>query len=360
MGSMSLFHWFINVVIALIVLPRVIEPRRLGAMTRSVGKFVLIPLLILGPFVLVFLVLAGVFTFYARMQHFPEIQVGDGVQGTQVSISSNGILVKTEPPAAPAPVAATPAPAPAAPPPAPLPQKPPPSADPTGPSGAAKVLAAVQRAFLTAMHSMPSPKQPPAAKPILAESPAASSPAAPSKRPAWIDTPPQPTADRYEVAVVAGPWKTPMECERAMEGEIEEAVGYYVAWRIGEEASSEVSLPADYARQHLVKEQWLEKINTSVGEMFNLHALLSFDRQVEGKLQDVWKETLVGARVVLAASILGGGLLLLSVIYGYLKVDLATAGAYRGRLRFAAGAMVLVLAAAGAVLWHWAGAIRNV
>lgn len=159
---------------------------------------------------------------------------------------------------------------------------------------------------------------------------------------------------------MAGPFKTPLECERPLDEEIEWAVDDYVAWRIGEEARSQTTIPSDYARQHLVKEQWLERVNTSLGEMYNLHALLSFDRQVEGKLLDAWRETLLSARVILSAAILGGILLLLSVIYGYLKIDLATAGAYRGRLRFVAAAMVLTLAVAGAALWQITGAARSV
>jgi hypothetical protein len=181
-----------------------------------------------------------------------------------------------------------------------------------------------------------------------------------SKRPNWVDNPPQPSADAYEVAVKAGPWKTRLECEQSLDEEIDWAIDSFVAWRIGEEARTQVQLPADYVRQHLVKEQWLEKINTSLGEMFNLHALLSFDRQVEGKLQDAWTGVMLNARLVLSAAILGGVLLLLSVIYGYLKIDLATHGAYRGRMRFAAVGMILALAAAGAALWHLSGAVRNV
>jgi len=169
-----------------------------------------------------------------------------------------------------------------------------------------------------------------------------------AKRPAWIDAPPSTTADGYEVAVKAGPWKTPIECQQALDEEIATAVERYVARRIGEDAREQVTLPADYARRHLVKDQWLEKINTSLGEMYNLHALLAFDRQVEGKLRDAWNETVAAARLVLAAVVLGGAILLLSVIYGYLKIDLATGGAHRQRLRLATAGIVALVAAGAA------------
>jgi len=152
--------------------------------------------------------------------------------------------------------------------------------------------------------------------------------------------------------VKAGPWKNRSLCEQELDEKIAWAVDSYVTWRIGDEAGSQVQLPEDYAREHLVKEEWLEKAGTSLGEEFNLYALLSFDRQVEGKLQDTWNQIVLGARLLLSAAILGGVLLILAVVYGYLKIDLATAGAYRGRLRFAAAATILALAAAGAALWR--------
>lgn len=170
------------------------------------------------------------------------------------------------------------------------------------------------------------------------------------KRPDWVENPPQPRIELYELVVKAGPWKTPLECERELDEKITWAVDSYVAWRIGEEASTQLQLPADYAREHLVKESpWVEKVNTSVGEMYNVYALLQFDRQVEGKLQDLWDQILLGSRLLLSAAVLAGALLILTVIYGYLKVDLATGGAYRGRLRFVAVATILALVAAGAV-----------
>jgi len=113
-----------------------------------------------------------------------------------------------------------------------------------------------------------------------------------------------------------------------------------------------VQLPEEYARENLVKEQWLERINTSLGEMYNLYALLSFDSRVEAKVQDTWSQLVLGVRLLVAAAILGGVLLILTVVYGYLKIDLATAGAYRGRLRFLAAATMVALAVVGVKLWR--------
>lgn len=358
---------------------------------RKIGKiFLLLPLMVVGGLLLSFVVLMTVYWFAGIKSHGPfgihvsdsgrgtdvrimaggpEIRVSDSSQGTEVNISANAASAEKSPPK-------------------PTPPQPQASGGERSSSGAAKVLVAVNRAFVTAVRSTFAKGPAPAARPTqvseavaTAVPPAAASaptmpsavavasssglepaavaavptppvaPAAPTaaKRPDWIDNPPQPSADAYEVAVKAGPWKTRVECEQSLDEEIEWAVDSYVAWRIGEDARAEVGLPVDYARRHLVKDQWLEKINTSLGEMYNLHALLSFDRQVEGRLRDTWTGIVTAARLLLAAAVLGGALLLLSVIYGYLKIDLATGGAYRGRLRFAV-VVILALAAAGAAV----------
>lgn len=215
------------------------------------------------------------------------------------------------------------------------------------PSAVARFLGSLNKAFANAVRSTFVREAP--AEAAAQPDPLAglSGLAGAAKRPAWVDAPPSTTADAHEVAVKAGPWKTPIECQQSLDEEIAAAVDRYVAWRIGEDARQQVTLPADYARRHLIKDQWLEKINTSVGEMYNLHALLAFDRQVEGKLRDAWNETVAGARLVVASVVFGGVILLLGVVYGYLKIDLATGGAYRRRLRLAV-AGILALVAAGA------------
>jgi len=208
--------------------------------------------------------------------------------------------------------------------------------------------------FVMATPAKPASEAVSEPKPAVAEVAAAAPPtsAPTTTRPVWVDHPPQPSEGAYEVAVKAGPWKTRLECEQAMADEVDWAVETYVAWKIGEEARSHVRLPHDYLRREVIRQQWLEKINTSLGEMFNLHALLRFDGQTDKLLQSQWGETLAMGRVVGSGAILGAVLVLLTVVWGYLKIDLATAGAYRWRLRLAAAALILAVGAAGARLLH--------
>ena len=243
------------------------------------------------------------------------------------------------------------------------------------PSGLARIFHAVHTAFLSAARSAltqgaeaveswavrawsgSEATEPEAADAIVSTSSPpsasrpASSPSSPPKRPHWVDNPPQPSPDTYEVAINSEPWKTRLECERALADKIDLAVDDYVAWRLGEKARSFVRLPHSYVRHNVIQEQWLEKVHSSVGDMLNLHALLRFDSQTDKAIEEQWHQLLVTGRIVGSAAILGALVALLTVIYGYLKIDLATGGVYRWRLRLAAGALIAAVAAGMAALW---------
>jgi hypothetical protein len=111
-------------------------------------------------------------------------------------------------------------------------------------------------------------------------------------------------------------------------------------------------LPLDFLEEHVVKGQWEERAFSPALErdMYNLHVLMSFDREANTRLLETVRQTVVTERLIGIAGLLILSLLLLSIIYGYLKVDLATGGSYRWRLRLVAGTMVLVLATGVLVL----------
>lgn len=248
------------------------------------------------------------------------------------------------------------------------------------PSGLARIFHAVHTAFLSAARSAvaqgaeaveawavrvwsgseetsepEAPHPTGSASATVSRSAQAPTPPSTPKRPPWVDDPPQPAPGVYEVAINSEPWKTRLECERALADKIDLAVDDYVALRLGEKARSYVRLPHAYVRSRVIQEQWLEKVHSSVGEMLNLHALLRFDSQTDKVIEEQWHQLLVTGRIVGSAVILGAVVALLTVIYGYLKIDLATGGAYRGRLRLAAGALIAAVAAGMAAFWTHAG-----
>jgi hypothetical protein len=163
-----------------------------------------------------------------------------------------------------------------------------------------------------------------------------------SDRPAWVDAEPHREGDVYRMVITVGPYSTKAECQEKLPDKLQEAVSQYAATLIGPEAR-DLSLPLDYLQAHVVKERWHDEKDYSVGPMFNLHVLLAFDREAKGRIEQLWRTAVVGERLVGVAGLLVLVLLFLSIVYAYLKADLATDGTCRGRLRFAAGAMIVVL-----------------
>jgi len=328
---------------------------------RKIAKiFLLLPFMVLGSLLLAFVVLVAAYRFAAvgRSPVSPNTTVTP--EGSAITVQPDGthvrvgdLAVDVNKPGKPGPAAA----------PAPVQQE----TAGSGDSDVVRMYRAMKTAFVATMRSAlekkspggvgnakagqgtevaarpePAPKEPLPAAPApaaagpvgakgavtVSASTASTSPPAAAKRPDWIDNPPQPTAESYEVPVNSGPWKTRLECEQALNEEIDLAVGNYVAWQLGDEARSQVGLPDDAVRGQLLSEQWLEKVDTKFGEqMLNLHALLRFDSQIDGKLREAWNQLLVTGRIVVSGAILGGALLLLAVIYGYLRISLATARA---------------------------------
>jgi len=165
-----------------------------------------------------------------------------------------------------------------------------------------------------------------------------------TNRPSWVDAPAGLVNGVYQTVVTVGPYKTADECEQNLDQKLQEAVEEYAARRLGPEAASRIRLPPEYVRRRLIKHQWAETFlspTPSIGSMVQLHVLLTFDREFTEQLDLAWKRVLVAERVRWAGIGLAGILALLAVAYGYLKVDLATRGMYRWRLRLAAAVMIL-------------------
>lgn len=166
------------------------------------------------------------------------------------------------------------------------------------------------------------------------------------KRPDWVESPPQLVDGVYCMSVTVGPYKTRRECDQKLPEELDRAVAEYVEEEIGPGAAALVHLPRSFIEEHLVKAEWEEKFRSAtpeIGVMLRVHKQLKFDHQAAQRVKEVWDQVAVDRRVRHLATGLGMVLLLLAVSYSYLKLDLATGGNYRGRLRLAAGLMIVAL-----------------
>ncbi len=78
------------------------------------------------------------------------------------------------------------------------------------------------------------------------------------------------------------------------------------------------------------------------------HALLEFDDELRGELHRLWRAAFVSHRLRYAAGGFALAIAALGTLLAHLKLDLATGGLYRRRLRWASG-LAILLVAAGAV-----------
>jgi hypothetical protein len=103
-----------------------------------------------------------------------------------------------------------------------------------------------------------------------------------------------------------------------------------------------VQLSPDQLRQ-LVVTEYEETKDFSVGKMTQVHLLLNFDKKVKTLIDEAIHVRLFNNRAAVAGAGFVALWLLLAVIWGYLKLDLSTKGAYRNRLRAAAGFTILII-----------------
>jgi hypothetical protein len=162
-------------------------------------------------------------------------------------------------------------------------------------------------------------------------------------RPAWVDAPPRSVDDAYEMSITVGPYTTRAECDAKLPEALHEALGRYVDICLGDEPPVGVRLPPDELRDRLVKDRWEETRQYSVGPMIRLHVLLRFDREFKERVLEQRRRAIVADRLGAIAFLATIGLILLATVFAYLKVDLATDGFYRGRLRLATAAVILGL-----------------
>lgn len=204
----------------------------------------------------------------------------------------------------------------------------------------------------TAAPQPPAEPQPPAAPAAQPKAEPIRKQTAGAGRPAWMDEPMGKHDGVFRTIATAGPYSTPQECHEKLNEAIQEAIEHYVDRYLPRRAGVKIELPPSFIHNQLARGEWLEQSEYSVGPMYNLHSLLVFDPQANqeidrlyhaGQVQDRLAYTGVGAGLVLA---------LISTLFGYLKLDTLTRGYYTGRLRVAAGAAILALAAVAGLLAH--------
>jgi uncharacterized integral membrane protein len=192
--------------------------------------------------------------------------------------------------------------------------------------------------------SSPSATQPGAVQP--AETPA----------PAWVGQPARLSPDgAYQAEVVIGPYEpTDPEIQRRLARDLRAALDDYVEAHLGEGASRRVQFSAVELRDMLVRETWEEPYQSEtpgLGPMVRIHAQLTFDDAARRRIEQRHRDTVVESRLAYTGTIAGLALAVLAALFGYLKLDTLTRGFYSGRLKAAAGAVILAAVAVGVMLY---------
>lgn len=174
-------------------------------------------------------------------------------------------------------------------------------------------------------------------------------------RPNWIEVPPTYVGEELQVAVLGGPFVSTRACEKQLGEEVGKTVGDFVNQHLGvKHADTFIHFSLDeLRRKKVIREQFQEQLETSLGVMNQVHAQLVFDDQFRDEVELRWSE--IRARSRLAQTGLGSGviLLLLGTMFSYFKLDTATKGYYTGRLQFVTAGTILALVAASVLLAKW-------
>jgi hypothetical protein len=184
--------------------------------------------------------------------------------------------------------------------------------------------------------------------PIFVERKSGQSP----NRPAWLDAAPGRQGDSYCMTKTIGPYSTIAECERELPNTLQTALWEYADLYLGQEPADRIQLPEGQLEHAILKERFEETVQSSVGPMVQLHLRLEFDPATQALIKEAWHRTQVAGRLWLTATGLATVLALLTVLLGYMKIDIATGGAYRGRLRLAAVAATLAAVTAAYLTWR--------
>jgi hypothetical protein len=201
------------------------------------------------------------------------------------------------------------------------------------------------------------PSDPLPAEAVAAEKPADAPPADPSApRPDWIETQGKLVGSVYRVAVKSGLYAEVPQCQRALDHEIKAVTDRYIDDYLAEGAAVLVDVPRDFLREHLKRSEYHEIVESKAlggHPMHQLHALVEFDDDARATFEKRWRAAIVSERLWYVG--LGGAVILalLSTFWGYLRLDLQTGGAHKGRLQLAA-TLVALIVAAGALLARWA------
>jgi hypothetical protein len=172
------------------------------------------------------------------------------------------------------------------------------------------------------------------------------------KRPDWVEAKPVLDGDVHSLAVKSDFHVREAECWRALDRELMMGTKAYIAEYLGSNhAPLFFSYTLDEIKARFLRSDsvYHEVVEVSFGPMHQVHALLEFPADFRRDLDQHWAQVVAAGRLVKTAGSALGILALVTIIFGYFRLDTATRGYYTRRLQFVAAAAILALIAAGVV-----------
>ncbi len=142
-----------------------------------------------------------------------------------------------------------------------------------------------------------------------------------SARPSWVDRPAHLELREgvYVATATAGPYPTIDECNQALPSEIDRAVTDYAEKEFQPAVDQPIKLDREVIKDHLIAQQYTEKVSTSFGPMQQEHVLLEFGSQVRAAIAEQWRALVVFQRLFVTARVVGTCFLALGGVYLLLR-----------------------------------------
>ncbi len=183
-----------------------------------------------------------------------------------------------------------------------------------------------------------------AAKRVIAESIAA------LPKPDWVLNPPKQIGNVRKFVVTSDPYLTAEECRQDADEKMRNLalnrateLSGAAARRNGAASLADLGLGGDYVRRELCTDEYVDVIDSSVGEMRKTYSLVEFNEAQDALLVDRAR-SYSRQEGLLDVTLIGGGVLAsIATLFGLLKVDTWTRGYYTKRLFLGVPAAIITL-----------------
>jgi len=164
-----------------------------------------------------------------------------------------------------------------------------------------------------------------------------------SNLPDWVGQPEHVSENSVLISLSSKQWATVEEADREILKEARKRVREY--FHAHHAFKSHWTISDELLKQHALGAPNVEKITrkteTSTFEVYRVHRQLTLSKTLHDSLYPVWREQIVQSRLWILGGLLGFITLILATSSTYLRLDAATSGLYRFRLKLAAVSLIV-------------------